>query len=273
MNFFEHIKFSEILVFLTILSGLVCLIDIVFFKHKRALSVIASSHSIDKEPKWVEYARAFFPVFLMVLLIRSFLLEPFRIPSTSMLPTLLVGDFILVNKFNYGLRLPVVGTKIVEIGHPKRGDIIVFNHISNKYLIKRVVGVGGDHILYKDKILYVNGKPVPQEFMSETIHKDTRYHSIPVNHLKETLDEKSHDIYVYPNLKSELVEPRYKFNDLIVPQNSYFVMGDNRDASDDSRYWGFVQDKDIIGRAFAIWMSWDQQNKDLRWSRIGSLLN
>lgn len=206
--------------------------------------------SLQREPTPVEYARSFFPVLFAVLLIRSFLFEPFQIPTGSMIPTLNVGDFIVVNKYAYGLRLPVVGTKIVDVDKPERGDVMVFvpPHDSS-YFIKRVVGLPGDHILYEDKMLYINGEPVEQEFVAFL-----RDHNPPVMHLVETLGDVEHDIYVSPN-------PRYMGSNFwlkpggrTVPEGHYFMMGDNRDNSDDSRRWGPVPEENIVGRAVAVWM-------------------
>lgn len=264
-------KFEEILVIASLLTGLVWLIDAKLFKSRRLRAASGNSAGTKlsgyQEPLIVEYSRTFFPVLILVLLLRSFVAEPFRIPSGSMKPTLLVGDFILVNKFNYGLRLPIIGTTLVKVGKPKRGDVIVFRHHSqHKDLIKRVVGVPGDHVLYKDKVLYINNKPV--ELTSGELAQDGQ---VPAFHQHESLNNIDHDIYTYPSL----VRDYYPFNDVIVPEDSYFVMGDNRDDSEDSRFWGFVVDQNIIGQAFATWLSWDWRDRfdvSIRWSRIGKVI-
>ncbi len=203
-----------------------------------------------QEPVVVEYAKSFFPVLLLVLLLRSFLFEPFQIPSGSMIPTLEIGDFILVNKYAYGLRLPVVGTKIKEVDQPERGDIMVFipPHDSS-YFIKRVVGLPGDHVRYEDKVIYINGEPVEQELVAFL-----RNNEPPAMYYRESLGDATHDIYTAPT-------PRYMGPDFwltsegrTVPEGHYFMMGDNRDNSDDSRRWGPVPEENIVGKAVAVWM-------------------
>jgi len=269
MSFIEHLRFSEILALITCLTGAIWGIDTLFFKHGRQLKWMGK-HDIStkgKEPWVVEQSKSFFPVFLLVLLIRSFLFEPFRIPTASMVPSLLIGDFILVNKYDYGLKLPLLNHKLVSVGAPKRGDVIVFRHSADKDLIKRVVGVPGDRISYRDKILSINGAVVPTEFVAQT-HTDFIPGGVTVKQYNEYLDKVKHTIFICPDIKSQNAERYYKFSDIVVPSDSYFVLGDNRDLSEDSRYWGFVQDKDIIGRAFAIWMSWHADENDIRWERL-----
>ena len=271
-------RFLEILLIATVITGLIWLIDSLFFREKRLWELpLGPLSGKVRDPWYVEYSKAFFPILLIVLILRSFLAEPFRIPSGSMHPTLWEGDFILVNKYYYGIRLPVLGTKIISIGEPKRGDIIVFKHdedSESKDMIKRVVGLPGDQISYKENILYVNGKPAKQKFITETNDITFGNHYWPVRQFSEELDNKIHDIYI--QLGSTIMPRTYKYNDITVPKGSYFVMGDNRDNSSDSRDWGFVKDEDILGRAFAIWMSWDSQENDLmkkiRWDRLGTSL-
>jgi signal peptidase I len=219
-----------------------------------------------RQPTWVEYSGSFFPVILLVFVLRSFLWEPFKIPSSSMVPTLLVGDLILVNKYAYGIRLPIVNKKIIEVGDPQRGDVMVFKYpkdLSQDY-IKRVIGVPGDKITYENKRLTVNGKPVDYQPMEDYLDDER-----PVYHqqYKEMLPNQPHRIITMqgrPTLDLGAVDNfplrencDYSYDKFtcIVPPGNYFMMGDNRDNSADSRYWGFVPDKNIVGKAFFIWMN------------------
>lgn len=251
--------FSAILAIATIACGLIWLVDLLFFKRKRQGG---------PEPKLVDYARSFFPILLIVCLLRSFIVEPFRIPSGSMKPTLLEGDFILVNKFSYGLRLPIFATKITQGDKPARGDILVFRSPTNTSIdyIKRVIGLPGDKISYQDKVLYLNGQPVPQEFVGTNFETSAGTLSYPVKRFTEALPDKLHPIYISPKPGTDMAE-------ITVPEGMYFVMGDNRDNSEDSRVWGFVPEKLILGKAFYVWLSWDQQSKDVRWNRIGQRMS
>lgn len=220
-----------------------------------------------KEPILVEYARSFFPVVFIVLLLRSFLAEPFRIPSGSMMPTLLVGDFLLVNKFTYGIRLPVINKKIIEMNKPARGDIVVFRFPKDPTVdyIKRIIGLPGDKLSYHNKQLYINNTPATQVSLG-------RYHGVGqgsdmtgAEHFDENLLGIEHSILVRQGAIS--AEGSY-----VVPENHYFVMGDNRDNSNDSRYWGTVPEANLVGKAFFIWMNWDWENKGVDFDRIGTVL-
>jgi signal peptidase I len=217
-----------------------------------------------KEPTWIEYCKSFFPVILAVLLLRSFLVEPFRIPSGSMMPTLLVGDFILVNKFAYGIRLPVLNTKIIDIGEPQRGDVVVFRYPKDPSVdyIKRVVGLPGDRIGYYNKMLYINGKPVPEVPDGVYVGTGSGVSMSGASERLEQLGDVQHQILVMPRTPG--LEGEY-----VVPENQYFVMGDNRDNSNDSRYWGTVPEQNLVGKAFRIWMNWDSANGGIDWKRIG----
>lgn len=258
--------FSAILAVATIVTGFIWAIDAKFFKSKRmaALALSGMPAGESTEPKLVEYARSFFPILLIVLILRSFIAEPFRIPSGSMKPTLLEGDFILVNKFTYGLHLPIFGTEILTLNKPKRGDVLVFRFPNDTSVdfIKRVIGVPGDKISYKNKVVYLNGTPLSQEYVAQNIDKESGRGSVQVKQFNEKVGEKNHAIFLQAGSGMDMEERT-------IPEGQYFVMGDNRDASDDSRYWGFVPEELILGKAFFIWFSIDWTTKDVRWKRIG----
>ncbi|NIC06683.1 signal peptidase I [Billgrantia bachuensis] len=252
--------FSLLLVVAVAITGLIWLLDIVWWRSVRRRKLAAveagTTEGLDetareramKEPWPVDYARSFFPVLLVVLLLRSFLVEPFQIPSGSMRPTLEIGDFILVNKYAYGLRLPVTHTRIVEFGEPERGDVMVFRFPSEPSVnfIKRVVGLPGDTVRYEDKQLYINGELVPKQLLDEAPA------TAPGEWLlEEQLGEMSHHIYNNPR------DPGPRVREIVVPDGHYFTMGDNRDHSNDSRYWGFVPEENVVGKAFAVWMHWN----------------
>ena len=249
-------NFALVLVVLSLVTGLIYLLDILFWSKKR---------KADQKPnKIIEFSRSFFPVFFIVLLLRSFLVEPFRIPSGSLEPTLNVGDFVAVNKFAYGLRLPVAETKVIPVSKPKTGEIAVFRwppDPSYDY-IKRVVGVGGDKISYHNKKLTINGREAPLKFIEETTDESS---GRPVAKYQENLNGKLHNIYIRPDM------PAVDF-DVEVPQGYYFMMGDNRDDSADSRYWGYVKDSYLRGKAFLVWMSWNSLTGSIRWSKLGTII-
>ncbi len=229
--------FALILVALVGFTGVVYLLELLVFRRLRAEGA--------PMPAIIEYPVSFFPVLLVVLLLRSFLVEPFKIPTGSMIPTLLVGDYILVNKFAYGIRLPVLGTEIISIGEPDRGDIMVFKYPEKPSInyIKRVVGLPGDTIRYEDKRVYVNDVLVEQELEAQLPAGKPEFKIY-----NEQLGDVNHTIMI------TLQPPSDRPQSWTVPPDSYFVLGDNRDNSRDSRYWQFVPDKLIVGKAFAIWM-------------------
>jgi signal peptidase I len=245
MNF----DFSALLVFLSLVSGLIWLFDSLFFASKRKNEEANDELTL---PLIVEYSKSFFPIFFIVLILRSFIFEPFRIPSGSMMPTLLIGDFILVNKYDYGLRLPVLHTKIIENKVPKRGDIVVFRYPENPSIpfIKRIVGLPGDKIAYHNKTLYINDIEVPQVLNGRYNAYGSGISMDGASLIIENLDGIEHEILISPNRRSQELET-------IVPEEHYFVLGDNRDNSRDSRFWGFVPDENLVGRAFMIWMNCD----------------
>ena len=219
------------------------------FPHRKQLE---QAYALHQEPMLVDYAKSFFPIIFAVLVLRSFLFEPFQIPTGSMIPTLNIGDFIVVNKYAYGVRLPVIGTKIIDVGEPKRGDIMVFIPPHDPvYYIKRVIGMPGDHIRYDDdsKTVYVNGIPLEQEYVD--FINDIRP---PVIYSAESLGGITHDIYTSPmptyTRPGSWLWPEGR----VIPEGHYFMMGDNRDNSSDSRVWGPVSEDKIIGKAVAVWM-------------------
>lgn len=226
-------------------------------------------------PWWLDYTAGLFPVILIVFLLRSFLFEPFRIPSGSMLPTLYIGDFILVNKYTYGVRLPVVNTKILNVGSPERGDVMVFRYPMDESMdyIKRVVGLPGDTVSYINKEIRINGEPVKQTLVGDWVDP---FSLVTLSERTEKLGEHEHRLAVdtrypaalrgepYPRVGNSC---RYYSNGFVckVPEGQYFVMGDNRDNSEDSRYWGFVTDDQIVGKAVLIWANFADM------SRVGSI--
>jgi signal peptidase I len=271
---------ATILVILTALSGLIWLFDaILLAPRRRALAntgqttytTATDRHEALRMPFWVDLARSLFPIFLVVLLLRSFLVEPFRIPSGSMMPTLLVGDFILVNKFTYGLRLPVTNTKIIDLHSPQRGDVVVFRYPENPSIpyIKRVVGLPGDHLSYNDanKTLYVNGEPFNQTVIGTYQGVGAGSSMTGAEERTENLSNVHHSILVFPK---QIMPGKYR--EMTIPANNYFVLGDNRDNSRDSRFWGTVPEENLIGKAFFIWMNWDLQNGGISWHRLGTAI-
>jgi len=284
-------NFALILFILTIFTGIIWAFDIFYLAGKRrekadmALAEfdarqaklasqgvqldnsgrITLEEGILKQPTWIEYSGSFFPVIALVFFLRSFLFEPFKIPSSSMVPTLVIGDLILVNKFTYGIRLPIINKKIIELNNPQRGDVMVFKYPNDMSLdyIKRVIGVPGDQIIYKNKRLTINGKeisyaPLPDYLDEEhlTYFKQFTENLNGVNH--KILNNDRAPTYV-PNPEAfpqhELCHYDLEGFECKVPAGNYFMMGDNRDNSQDSRYWGFVPDKNIVGKAFFVWMN------------------
>src|SRR3990167_10316176 len=249
-------NFALLLLMLSLLSGLIVLFDKLCWAKKRKEG--------EKLPKMIDYSYSYFPVFFLVLLLRSFLIEPFRIPSGSLEPTLQVGDFVAVNKFAYGLRFPVWEKKIIPISNPKTGEIVVFRWPpAPKYdFIKRVIGVPGDTVSYHNKVLTINGKKMKQTFIEYTTDESS---GRAVAQYQENLAGVVHDIYVNP----EVAAVDY---DITVPAGYYFMMGDNRDDSADSRFWGFVADEYLRGKAFLVWLSWNSKTGGFRWSHIGHFI-
>jgi signal peptidase I len=261
------LDFSLILVLLTFAMGFIWALDALVLKPRRlgAFEGGAAGGDAPKEPALIEFSRSFFPIVLVVLLIRSFAYEPFRIPSSSMMPTLRVGDFIFVSKFSYGLRLPVLNTRIVSLGEPERGDVAVFrlpSDPSTNY-IKRIVGVPGDVVSLRDKRLWINGEPVPLEDTGETVEIECGGFWFSARHFSETIGGHSHSVYL-----GEQRDRTSPFLDRPVPEGQYLVMGDNRDCSRDGRIIGYIPEDHLVGRAVRIWMNWDAESKRPLWNRI-----
>jgi signal peptidase I len=274
------LDFPLILVGLVFGSGLLWMLDAIFLApgRKRIVNQLqgqfpqwateGSSDARDyqarvsekaSEPVVVEYARSFFPVLFVVFVLRSFLVEPFQIPSSSMVPTLEVGDYILVNKFTYGIRLPVIRTKVWALNEPQRGDVMVFfpPHMNDTYFIKRVIGLPGDTVTYRNKQLSVNGQEIERVSDPDQASLDPRYRVG-----QESLGTVDHLMQV------DALRPAADFYEVVKPGH-YFMMGDNRDNSADSRVWGQVPEQDIVGKAFAIWMHWDTFLSIPSFSRVG----
>jgi signal peptidase I len=259
--------FETILVVLTLLTGIIWLVDKLFFaKTRRARAGLLD----EREPILVDYSRAFFPVLAVVLGLRSFVAEPFRIPSSSMMPSLLIGDFILVNKFAYGLRLPINNKKFIAIGEPKRGDVVVFRppHHPDQDWIKRIIGLPGDTVAYRDNTVYVNNVPLQYQPIGEYVGKGQGADMTGAGLLQEDLPGRPHPV---------LERGDYPFSiqgegEWMVPPGHYFVMGDNRDNSEDSRFWTvhFLPEENLRGKAFLIWLNWDSEAGGVDFSRIGS---
>ena len=274
------IDFPLILVILVFGSGLIWMLDAIFLASGRrrltsdlqgrypqwdeegspeAHQYQAQLAETAAEPVVVEYAKSFFPVLLVVFVLRSFLVEPFQIPSSSMVPTLQVGDYILVNKYTYGIRLPVLRTKVMALNEPQRGDVMVFfpPHMNDTYFIKRVVGLPGDTVTYRDKQLFINGELLERQALGEIPEGRSRFRVG-----LEQLGDANHLMQV------DAMRPARDFS-LVVKPGHYFMMGDNRDNSSDSRIWGQVPEKDIVGKAFAVWMHWDSLFSVPSFDRVG----
>jgi signal peptidase I len=257
--------FEIALVVLTLFTGAVWLLDKLFLSKRR----FAREGLVEaREPVVVDYSKAFFPVLAIVLILRSFVAEPFRIPSSSMMPSLLIGDFILVNKFAYGLRLPITNQKFVPIGEPERGDVVVFRppHHPDQDWIKRVIGLPGDTVSYRDHVLSVNGEPVDYRTVGRYVGKGRGTDMTGATLLAEELPGRTHPILTREDLPFMMQGE----GEWTVPQGSYFVMGDNRDNSEDSRFWGTLPEANLRGKAFLIWMHWDRSAGGVDFSRMGS---
>ncbi|QSN60519.1 MULTISPECIES: signal peptidase I [unclassified Caballeronia] len=294
-------NFALILLILVVVTGIAWVLDKLVFVKQRRRSADAAVAEFDRQqervgerfadenadqtrarlrnealrqPWWLEYTASFFPVILAVFVVRSFIVEPFKIPSGSMVPTLLVGDFILVNKYEYGLRLPISNTKLTQGKPLTRGDVVVFRYPKDESVdyIKRVIGLPGDTVAYENKQLTINGKPVPETPQPDYFDDERIGYA---KQFIEDLDGRKNAILNNPQVPPFVVgQDDFPYRDNCVynaqgvtckvPPGHYFMMGDNRDNSADSRYWGFVPDNNIVGRAFFIWMNFSNLK------RIGS---
>ncbi len=261
------LNLALILFVLSLTTGIAWAADVLWFAKRRPAGA--------NDPWWVEYFASFFPVFLAVFFLRSFLVEPFRIPSGSMIPTLLVGDFIVVNKYTYGIRLPVINKKIIDVNSPQRGEVMVFRYPPDptQDYIKRVVGLPGDKLLYRNKRLTINGQEISQ-VKTDDYQDPNRLLFTP--QFNETLGGIEHHILIQPespSFVSQIGDFPYRENctynaegvECVVPAGHYFMMGDNRDNSADSRFWGFVPEENIVGKAVWIWLNFSNMK------RFGSL--
>ncbi|MCL1094633.1 signal peptidase I [Shewanella kaireitica] len=301
--------FSLILVLVTLGSGLVWMADALVFAPKRreklAMAQAAeaelseeNAEVILRESAFVETSKSIFPVIAFVLILRSFIYEPFQIPSGSMMPTLLVGDFILVEKFSYGIKDPVWRTTLKETGKPERGDVAVFKYPENPQIdyIKRIVGLPGDRIVYRNKQLYIQAacaegqSPCPELKAVERVSVNRGEFSqdgTPLLRFKEQIGDVTHDILINPS-RPDMINYYHRqenvpLTEFIVPEGQYFAMGDNRDNSTDSRFWGFVPEHNLVGKAVAIWISFEFDRKPadflpawiptgVRFNRVGGIV-
>jgi len=252
-----------------ILFGLVCLCALVMLTCRFVFPALSK---LDVEPWYLDYARSFFPVLLLVFLLRGFVAEPFRIPSGSMLPTLEVGDFILVNKFTYGIRLPIVHTKVLQLNRPQRGDIMVFRYPRDNKTsyIKRVIGLPGDTIRYVDKVLYINDQRIKSQLIGDYLSFGE---TEPEDRFLQTIETGQEDkkIVEFSTLLNPRVSGYKRGREWRVPEGHYFMMGDNRDNSSDGRSWGFVPDENIIGKAFFVWFHLNSKpGGGTKFSRVGT---
>ncbi len=257
--------FALFMIVILLVTGFIWLLDILILRKNRVAGAT--------EPILVEYAKSFFPVILVVFFVRSFIVEPFKIPSGSMMPTLLAGDYILVNKFTYGLRVPILNNTLFEMNHPTRGDVFVFHYPPEPSVdyIKRVVGLPGDKIRYQDKRLTINGQTLAVQDMGNYEYILPGLNSMTATQYKEQLGTVQHDILIHDvvgNYDTDSIGAKFANDEEItVPAGHYLAMGDNRDNSSDSRVWGFVPERNLVGKAFYIWMNFDQG------SRIGNAIH
>ncbi len=309
-SFSDSVNYGLVLIIATVVSGIIWLVDRIFWASKRSKAVkkLKEEHTslpqiafdaVSREPVIVEYAKAFFPIILIIVIFRSFLFEPFKIPSGSMKPTLEIGDFVLVNKFAYGIRLPVINTKIFDTGSPQRGDVFVFRYPGKPWetlqdsekvdYIKRVVGLPGDTIIYRNRTLYIKPrcttsvetcpeiKKIETKMIASGGYFD-REEKRNLDIVEEDLLGVKHPILHDNRIPAYSFEQQFEYrcmqgqNEWVVPEKHYFAMGDNREHSADSRFWCFVPEENLVGKAVIIWMNWNSKNKYfIDFSRIGMI--
>jgi signal peptidase I len=260
-------NFPLLLLCFTVFSGLVCLFDWIYVRYDRKRFY---RHEEDKLPWVIDYSRAFFPVFLLVFLLRAFVAQPYRVPTGSLEPTVMPGDMVLVTQYPYGLKFPVWNHTLIKVGKPQRGQTAIFAYPVNPKITfyKRVLGLPGDRISYINKVFFINGKEMKQTFVKNTFDEEPGK-NIPAKEYQENLFGVKHNIILNPK------QPSHDFYNLVVPKGEYFMIGDNRDESEDSRYWGFVPEKDFIGQGKMVLLSWDSKaswKHKIRWHRSGTWL-
>lgn len=256
--------FLNILALLTIFTGVVTLVD--YIRTRRLRKELKTNNKEIKYPTLVDYSRAFFPVLLIVLVLRSFIIQNYKVPTGSLEPTVMPGDLIAVNQYDYGVKLPIWDATIIPTGRPKVSQIALFRWPVNPAVtfVKRVIGMPGDKISYIDKVLYINGRKATQHYVGTAVDKEST--PVAVKVYTENLEGYVHKIWIRPNVAS------VNFKDLVVPKGYYFMMGDNRDNSDDSRDWGFVPQNAFLGRAMVVWMNMRFSPFSVDWHRIGTQL-
>lgn len=272
MPWIHKLRFTDYLVLPVLVMAVILIYDWIVFRPARLMRVLHSRDLRIGEPKLITWCRDLFPLLFFILLLRCFIVEPFKIPSSSMKPTLLEGDMILVQRYKYGLRLPVTGTRLTAGASPQRGDVVVFRQDSEKDLIKRVVGLPGDRISYTNKRLYINGEQLPLEG-GHVVGVQELGKIFNFSEFTEDLRGYKHQIYInQENSEVDFLRENqaHYTTDVLVPKDSYFVMGDNRDFSSDSRVWGFVPKSAVVGKAFLIWFSFQEGSwYKVRFNRIG----
>lgn len=254
--------FEFFLTALVLITGVGFFLDVFVFAKQRA-------HGAEPTSKYLEYSRSLFPAIFLVWGVRSFFIDHYRVVTGSLEPTIMAGDFVGIKKYAYGERLPVLRKKIIATHEPKVGDVVLFYWPKDESIryAKRVVATPGDHIVYKNKTLTINGKTMPKKYIAMSMDEEPGRSPVPVSEYEENLAGVKHNIFLRAD------QPDGKQVDIVIPKGFYFMMGDNRDDSYDSRYWGLVPEKNLIGQAFGVWMSWNSNLGKVRWHRIGTSIH